>query len=170
MKKIAVFAFLLCLSLGMMAQDYKPLGKVEVPDYPSTEVRFQQRKSILGWITCEASYMLASRTISVQYDSPIIYELAYWAESPVKTGTAAVLSIGGKEYKMPVSFVSNLGEKESRIFFDITPAHIKHLAVSGLQSIEYFDNGKSIYKSEFNMIEQELWRRTAETLSKNIAL
>ena len=38
MKKIAMLAVLLAVSFVMKAQDYKPLEKVEVPDFPSNEV------------------------------------------------------------------------------------------------------------------------------------
>lgn len=169
MKKIAMLAVLLAFSFVMKAQDYKPLEKVEVPDFPANEVRFEQKEHLWGGTYYRAYHMLVSRYITAELGVPPIFELSYHEGYNIKEGMIGVFSIGGVNYNIPVSFVSDEGGiNRYRLFFEIKADHIKHIAVSGLQKIEYLQGGKNIHNKEFNMIEQELWRRTAEELIKGV--
>lgn len=170
MKKIAMLAVLLAVSFVIKAQDYKPLEKVEIGDYPANKVSFEQKEFLWGGIYFQAEHMFVSRTITVSPDVPPVYELTYKDEYGVKEDMIGVFSIGGEKYYIPVFFVSSEGGIDKyRISFDIKADHIKHIAVSGLQKIEYLQNGKNVHNKEFNLKEQELWRRTAEKLIKGVA-
>lgn len=175
MKKIAMPAVLLAVSFVMKAQDYKPLEKVEVPDYPANEVRFEQKEHLWGGIYFQAYHKLLSRYIQIQLEVPPIIELCYYENIEIKEGMTGVFSIGGENYYIPVFFVTDMSDYGStrydkyNVTFEMKADHIKHIAVSGLQKIEYLQNGKNVHNKEFNLKEQELWRRTAEKLIKGVA-
>jgi hypothetical protein len=173
MKKIAMLAVLLAVSFVMKAQDYKPLEKVEVSDYPTNKVVFEQKEHLWGGTYFQAYHRLATRYITAELGVPPIFELIYTEKEEIKEGMIGVFSVGGVKYHIPVFFVSDMGKYGSlekyHVTFEIKADHIKHIAVSGLQKIEYLQGGKNVHNAEFNLKEQELWRRTAEELIKGVA-
>jgi hypothetical protein len=171
MKKIAALAFLLCFSLYLSAQEFKVLEMVDVPDVPSNKVIVEQKTNILTqkpYYT--ASHMLNQRGISVDTYPSLCFELFMNTSFDVPKGCYAKLNIGGTEY-MTIVFHVNKDAilSETQVYIDIAPEQIKYIATGGIQSIEYRNRVKAIYTEEFNMIEQELWRRTAYELMKKLA-
>ena len=81
--------------------------------------------------------------------------------SNITEGMLAKLSVGGIDYYLTVDYIS-----DDRFFIDLMQDHIRHIAVSGLQSITFLDYGSVVNVIEFHISEQELWRRTAEQLGK----
>jgi hypothetical protein len=169
MKKIAMLAVLLAVSFVMKAQGYKPLEKVEIGDYPTTQVRFEEREYLYGGTYYVAYHMLGMRTLKAELGVPPLLELTYTEDYDIKVGMTGVFSIGGEDYYLPVSFVGEGTLNKHIIYFDLLKEHIRHISVSGIQKIKYLHNGKNIHNVEFNLIEQELWRRTAEELIKGVA-
>ena len=146
------------------SQNYKPLDPVELPDNPSTIIRVEENDGILETYYT-ASHMLASRGMHAWLGVPPSFDIymkpPYGVEFP-KTANARMI-IGGEEYWKAAELMTG-----GHIYIDLLGAHVKHIAVSGIQSIEFISNGDVIAKMEFNLIEQELWRKTAEQLCKTI--
>lgn len=165
MKKIAVLAALLVISIGVTAQDYKPLEKVEVPDYPTNKITISENTSLAtGHTYYTAQHSLFTRTISAELGVPLICDLSIKiTEAEIPQGTTIKTSIGEENYYFTAGFVY-----EEKIYADIDKEHIKHIAVSGIQSMTFILNGQVILVKNFNAIEQELWRRTAEELCKTL--
>ena len=159
MKRIALFALFLLITAGLQGQEYKPLGKVDVPDYPATIIRVSERELIGGGTCYTSSHSLGTRTISAELGVPPLYDIGIKMDTDIPQGATAVVNIGGDRYYMNVSFVN-----DKHIYIDIVGDHIKHLAVSGMQSIDFLVKGQSVHKIEFGMVEQELWRRAAVAL------
>jgi hypothetical protein len=91
---------------------------------------------------------------------PFIYELfLHLGENKIQENVIARFYVGGEEYSFkPVISSYNI------LYVELQATHLKHFAVSGIQKIFIHDCGKEILTLEYNLIEQELWRRTAEEL------
>lgn len=150
----------MCCGIAV-AQNYKPLEQVEVTDFPTNEIHIQENKYIGGGTYYTASHRLASRRINAELGVPPVFDI--WLENNGKLikECTAKMSIGGEDYFLYVDFISTDGKS---ISINLKGQHIKHISVSGLQSITFLKNGDFIHLQEFNLIEQELWRRTAEGL------
>ena len=155
---IALFA--LCYTLAH-SQNYKPLEQVDVPDFPSNEIRTQESKRAWGGTYYTASHMLGLRRIEAELGVPPVFDMWLDNKGNLTQECTAKMSIGGEDYFLYVDFISTDGKS---ISINLKGQHIKHIAVSGLQSITFLKNGDFIHLQEFNPIEQELWRRTAEGL------
>lgn len=166
MKNIAMLAVLLAVSFVMKAQDYKPLEKVDVPDFPSNEVIFKETMNIKGIVAYTASHCLTTRSISTEITigKGSFNDLSFVINEAVNipNESTALLMVGGKSYKNLVYHVSN----NKTPYIELSAEQIKHISISGLQSTEFYYNNKAIYKRDFNKIEQELWRKTAQQIYK----
>ena len=166
-KPLRIMKRILILLLALMpvmvgAQDFKPLESVEVPDFPTNQIKITEGS--FPSPDYSATYMLRARGMNVYLGVPPHYELFLRIDGiSIPKGINAKLSMGGEEYWLATSFVSG-----NSVYIDIQGDHIKHIAVSGLQSIAFTNNGDMIHLQAFNDIEQELWRRTAENLAKTI--
>lgn len=154
MKRIALFALFLLITAGLQGQEYKPLGKVDIPDHPATMIRLSKGAS---GNTFSVGHCLNTRGISVDIGVPCLVDIFLKPEFPVPAGTITMCRIGGKAYPFSCYYAT-----ADRIYIEVLPEHIKHISVSGIQGIEYIFKDDSRKNTEFNMIEQELWRRTAE--------
>ena len=144
------------------AQNYKPLEKVEVPDQWANKINISKQESFFSGTYYMASHHIGQRYMTANLKTPAYCTLAVLREdSPVTQGMTACFSVGGTKYYLKVALVS-----DKSICFDLQEDHIRHIAVSGIQSISYMKNGEAIQYDEYNPIEQELWRRTAEELGK----
>lgn len=161
MKRYFFIILLALFCLSAEAQNYKPLETVDVPDYPTNEIRIQENKRPWGGTYYTASHMLHIRRIEAELGVPPVFDL--WTDNKGNlTGSCtAKMSIGGEDYFLYVDFIAT---ENNSICINLKGQHIKHIAVSGLQSITFVKNGDFISIHEFNPIEQELWRRTAEAL------
>lgn len=162
MKRYFLIAFFALFCLSAEAQNYKPLEAVDVPDYPTNEIRIQENKRPWGGTYYTASHMLHARRIEAELGVPPVFDMWLDNKSNLTGSCTAKMSIGGEDYFLYVDYISTDGKS---ISINLKGAHIKHIAVSGLQSITYLKNGDFISIHEFNPIEQELWRRTAEGLA-----
>lgn len=157
-----MIAALICVAA--FSQDYKPLEPVEVGDYPTTRVRFDCHQYATGHPYYTASHSIHTRGISADTINDD-YSIFLRVDQDIEQYTIAKINVGGRTYTMRVDFVAN-----EQIYFNIQKEHIKHIAISGIQSIRYLDKRtyETIYTQEFNLIEQELWRRTADKLKTQL--
>lgn len=162
---LTIAACLLCC-ISAHAQTYKPLEPVEVPDTYSTIVNVERNEMLSGEKYYSASHLLGIRRMTADLDVPANCDLALDIDADIKVGMTAVLSVGGENYYLSVSFVSARSNEKNSIHIDLLEDHLKHIAVSGLQSITFRNNGDVVHDKQFNAIEQELWRRTAEELGR----
>lgn len=147
------------------AQEYKPLEAVEVPDTWGNIINVQESEGVFSK-HIRASHRFATRSIGVRLSAPPHYDLSLIIEgSPVQVDDYAKMEIGGSLYYLQVGYVN---EGSTYIYMDAE--HVKHIAVSGLQSITFLRNGDEVLSIAFNTIEQEMWRRTAEDLKRNVYL
>lgn len=161
MRKILILLLAL-MPVMTTAQNYKPLEKVEVPDQWANKINISKQESFFSGTYYIASHHIGQRYMTANLKTPAYCTLAVLREdSPVTQGTTACFSVGGTKYYLKVALVS-----DKSICFDLQEDHIRHIAVSGIQSISYMKNGEAIQYDEYNPIEQELWRRTAEELGK----
>lgn len=167
MKRILLIFALLAASLSAMAQNYKPLEPVELSDSFAHQIRVNKNSYMSGDIYYTASHYLTMRSISADIN-PVSFNLHIKEKDiSIPVRTMAVLAIGGESYTKMVDFVS---ENDNSIYIDIVGEHVKHIAVSGLQSITFKREGEVIATMNFSKVEQELWRRTAEELIKEIKI
>lgn len=159
---------ILILLLALMpfvagAQDFKPLESVKVPDVPTNAIRITEGS--FPSPDYSISHILGARGMNVYLGVPPQYELFLRVDgTAIQKGISARMYIGGEEYWLATSFVSG-----NSVYINIQGDHIKHIAVSGIQSIVFANNGDTIYSTSFNPIEQELWRRNAEELINTIS-
>lgn len=164
MKRIVVILFLAIMPMMAGAQGFKSLESVEVPDFPANNITVTENDGITGTYYT-AYHLMAQRQMNAYLGVPALFDITYRVqEAVIPERTTVKFLIGGDEYIKHVDFVSS----NSNVSIPINGHHIKHIAVSGLQSIIYLNNGDIIYKQDFNAIEQELWRRTAEELAKTV--
>ena len=162
MKRLLTIAACLTCLVSAQAQSYKPLEKVEVPDEWANKVYISKQESFFSGTYYIASHHIGQRYMTANLKTPAYCTLAVLREdSPVTQSVTACFSVGGTRYYLKVALVS-----DKSICFDLQEDHIRHIAVSGIQSITYMNNGEPIHAEEYNLIEQELWRRTAEELGK----
>ncbi|MBR6732165.1 MAG: hypothetical protein IKL91_05575 [Bacteroidales bacterium] len=163
MKRIIIL-LLASMPVITWAQDFKPLEAVEVPDFPTNNITVDENEYMGGGTYYTAHHLLAQRSMNAYLGVPASFDISYKVKNvTIPERTTAKLLVGGEEYYMRVDFVYN-----GSVSIPINGQHIKHIAVSGLQGIVYIDNGDIIYKQDFNAIEQELWRRTADELIKTV--
>lgn len=162
MRRLLTIAACLMCWMSAQAQSYKPLEKVEVPDEWANKVYISKQESFFSGTYYMASHHIGQRYMTANLKTPAYCTLAVLREdSTVTQGVTACFSVGGTKYYLKVALVS-----DKSICFDLLEDHIRHIAVSGIQSILYMKNGEAIQYDEYNLIEQELWRRTAEELGK----
>lgn len=159
---LTIAACLMCL-VSAQAQSYKPLEKVEVPDEWANKVYISKQESFFSGTYYIASHHIGQRQMTANLKTPAYCTLALREGEcrSITQGMAACFSVGGTKYYLKVALVS-----DKSICFDLQEDHIRHIAVSGIQSITYMNKGETIHAEEYNLIEQELWRRTAEELGK----
>ena len=162
MKRIIILLLAL-MPVITWAQDFKPLEAVEVPDFPTNNITVTEKEGIAGTYYT-AYHLMAQRQMNAYLGVPASFDISYKVKNvTIPERTTAKLLVGGEEYYMRVDFVYN-----GNISIPVNGQHIKHIAVSGLQGIVYIANGDILYKQDFNAIEQELWRRTADELAKTV--
>lgn len=166
MRNLLTIAACLMCWMSAQAQTYKPLEPVEVPDTYSTTIRVSQNELLSGEKYYSASHFLGQRRMTADLDVPADCDLALDIDADMKVGMTAVLSVGGKNYYLSVSYVAESSYGGQNVYVNLHQDHLKHIAVSGLQSITFRKNGDIVHEEQFNAIEQELWRRTAEELGK----
>ena len=161
MKRLLTIVACLMCWMSAHAQNYEPLEPVEVPDTYSTRITVEKKEMLSGKKYYMASHLLGERYMTADLAVPAKCDIAFKVEANIKEGMTAVLSVGGTNYYLRVSFAMG-----GNIYVDILQDQLKHIAVSGLQSITFRDNNGLVHEKQFNAIEQELWRRTAEELGK----
>ena len=165
MKKILILLLAL-MPVIATAQQYKPLEPVEVPETYSTKIRVSQNELLSGEKYYSASHFLGQRGMTADFDVPADCDLTLVIEAEIKVGMTAVLSVGGRKYYPSVSYVAETSFEGFNVYINLHQEHLKHIAVSGLQSITFRNNGDLVHEEQFNAIEQELWRRTADELGR----
>lgn len=144
------------------AQEFKPLKPLEVPDYPGNVISINE--SSFPPTTYTASYAIMTRGISATLGVPGEFDIFFKVDDADNyDGMTARLWIGGEQYYKQVFFTS-----AGKIYIDILGLHIKHMAVSGLQAVDFLNNGNLVLAHHFNEIEQELWRRAAGELINTV--
>lgn len=168
-KYIDMMRYFLIITLALvgwsaMAQNYKPLEPVEVPDFPTNTIRVDENTHPHGGTYYTASHGLYSRGMTAELGVPPLFDIFVEVKDcDIPSNAGVKLYIGSEEYWKSVQFVSN-----GKVYIDLLGAHIKHIATSGLQRIVFHKNGDIIHTQEYNPIEQELWRRNAEELCRTI--
>ena len=145
------------------AQNYKPLEPVDVPDNYATTIRVEEKENILGKTYYSSSFALGSKAITATMGVPFEYSLlVHLDKTKIPENKMARRYVGGVQY----SFTPYISEfsNDCILNVDISGSHLKHFAISGIQKIFIHDCGDEILTIEFNLVEQELWRRTAEEL------
>ena len=162
------FFILLLALLPIMAtaQGYIPLESVEVPNQLGNIVKvLELQRTLSGATYYSSTYRVGTRGMTAELGVPFVYDMHTQVKADnLEQEITAKMFIGGKEYSMVVYWVSNQGD----VYWDIVGEHIKHIAVSGVQKILFHKYGKILATQEYDAVEQELWRRTAEELIKAI--
>lgn len=162
-----IFILLLAL-LPMMAsaQNFIPLESVTVPNELGNIIRVQELTRTLSGATYYfSSHRLGTRGMTAEMGVPFVYDMNTQIKANgIEQGITAKMFVGDKEYSMVVYWVSDKGD----VYWDIVGEHIKHIAVSGVQKIVFHKYGNILATQEYDAVEQELWRRTAEELIKAI--
>lgn len=161
MKRALVFAAFILFCTSLSAQPYKPLKPVEIEENYVTKVKVTRCTSLSGEVYYMASHYMVQRYMTADLDVPANCSMIMPLVSNITEGMLAKLSVGGIDYYLTVDYIS-----DDRFFIDLMQDHIRHIAVSGLQSITFLDYGSVVNVIEFHISEQELWRRTAEQLGK----
>lgn len=161
MKRIIILLLAL-IPVMAWAQNFKPLESVEVPDFPTNNIIVDEKEYMDGSTYYSASHMFARRGMTASLGVPAFFDI-YMEKLSIPEHTTAKASIGGEEYFLSASIVNDYA-----IYIGIKGLHIKHIAVSGLQSIVFISNGDIVHTEEFGKVEQELWRRTAEELANTV--
>lgn len=163
---LTIAALLVCISAN--AQKYKPLAPVEVHDTYSTKIYLDRNVAILGDVYYSAYHLIGARRMTVDLCVPANCDLAIAEKWPsnIVVGNTAKISVGGVDYYLEVTYLGNDNHGEKLLYIDLKEDHVRHIAVSGLQSITFLDWGELLYEITFSPIEQELWRRTAEEVGK----
>lgn len=160
MRRLLTIAACLMCWISAHAQTYKPLGKVKVPQ--GEQVQIIKPRTL----NANQDYYMAAHKdgknvmtadLSVPAECKIILDYDSRIDSDCNT---ARLQVGGVNYYVKIVFVFT-----GRVIY-IQQDHLKHIAVSGLQSITYMKDGEVRYTEQFDIVGQELWRRTAEELGK----
>lgn len=182
MKRTSILLLAIICSITALAQDHIKLEPIEIPDTYSNVVHFRVNESLTGSsFYVKAFHALGTRGINADYYDFNNYVPAYSLSLLLNKGGEAVkekmvakLSIGGQEYLKYVSFISSEGADTFGatvdVYIDILDYHVKLMATCGLQSITFTKNGDIVHTENFNPIEQELWRRTAERLKSELKL
>jgi hypothetical protein len=136
------------------------LDPVEVPNNQATTINVEEKESLMGNTYYSATHSLASRGINATMGVPFTYELFLnLGDKKVPEQVSARFYVGGEQYSFrPIVTSYNI------LYVDLQGSHLKHFAVSGIQKIVFHKYGDVIHTQEFNAVEQELWRRTAEEL------
>ena len=169
---LTIAALLVCLSANAQtykSPSYKPLEPVDVPVTSATAIEIYDFPGYDGTKMYFADHDHSSKSMMVDLSVPANCNLSFWEKGleNIAVGNTAKLSIGGVQYYLKVSFISD--EKvsdETQYIIDLKEDHVRHIAVSGLQSITFMDWGEVLYEITYNPVEQELWRRTAEEVGK----
>lgn len=169
---LTIAALLMCISASAQtykSPNYKPLEPVDVPVTYSTAIHVKRNTYMSGESYYWACHYLGARSMTVDLAVPANCDISISQKWPsnIAVRNTAKLSIGGSEYFLNVSFIGNendLGEQS--LYIDLQEDHVRHIAVSGLQSISFMDWGEVLYEITYNPVEQELWRRTAEEVGK----
>lgn len=158
MKRIIILLLAL-MPIVASAQDYKKLDSIEVPDYPGNEIYISKSTTLPAMHT--AAYALATKGINATIaPENIEYDFYFRIDDAIDyKGMTARLWIGGETYYKTVFYAN-----ENSVYIDLTSENIEHIAVSGLQGVDFLSGAYSS-KHQFNDIEQELWRRTAEAIT-----
>lgn len=166
MKRLFTIAACLMCLVSAQAQNYKPLDPVEVPDTYSTRITVEKKEMLSGDKYYMSSHLLGQRRMTADLAVPANCDLSLIVDAEIKEGMTAIISVGGIHYYLSVSFVYKASFGGIDAYAGLHQDHLKHIAVSGLQSITFRDNNGLVHEEQFNAIEQELWRRTAEELGK----
>lgn len=162
MKKLLII-FLALIPVAAFGQDFKPLAPVDVPDFPGNVIQVTEREHLHGGTYYTAFHALGYRSISASLGVPAAFDIiCRLPDASIPAHATVKLLIGGEEYTKQADYY------EESAYISINGIHVKHIAVSGLQGLTFLDNGDIIHKQDFNAIEQELWRRTAEELIKTV--
>ena len=161
MKRILILLLAL-MPVIVSAQNFKPLESIEVPDFPTNEVRVSENQYMDGSTYYNAFHQLAMRGMTASLGVPAMFDI-YMEKINIPERCTAKMAIGGEEYFLPASLINN-----HAVYIDLKGLHVKHIAGSGLQSIIFLKNGEIVHTQKFNDIEQELWRRTADELAKTV--
>lgn len=154
MKRILILLLAL-MPFKALGQNYKPLKQVDVPNTPATVVRVEETS-----YRYTSSHIFGHRSINAYMGVPFEYDIQINIKDVIiPKDITANFHIGGQVYNLTV-FFSELNYVSMSLLGD----HIKHIAVSGIQKIVFHKYGDVIHTQEFNAVEQELWRRTAEEL------
>ena len=165
MKKVLISAALMLISALSFAQNYKPLKQIEVPENLVNRITIHENKPPVGHTYYTASFLLYTRGISAQLGVPAKFDF-FIKDNEIKLPqkTQALVSIGGESYYMYADKIDDM------TFIDIVGDHVKHIAVSGMQYIEFKQNGELLHRLDFTEIEQELWRRAAIELKNTVEI
>lgn len=168
MKRIIILLLALMPFIAQ-AQNYKPLPPVDVPDFPTNNININEREGLTGQTLYTASHFLAKRAFNLTLEYPPTIDMSLHIDTQINKDCLAKLYIGGANYLLwhIYIFESELFN-DYTIYIDIQKDHLKHIAVSGLQGITFLLNGDVVHTEEYNDIEQELWRRTAEELIRAV--
>ncbi|MBO7323461.1 MAG: hypothetical protein J6U51_07760 [Bacteroidales bacterium] len=165
MKRIFIL-FLALMPMMATAQNYKPLIPVDVPNQLGNIIKVQELTRTLSGATYYfSSHRVGTRGMTAEMGVPFVYDMNTQIKANgIEQGVTAKMFVGGEEYSMTVYWVSDKGD----VYWDIMGTHIKHIAVSGIQKIVFHKYGNVFATQEYDAVEQELWRRTAEELIKAI--
>lgn len=168
---LTLAALLLCMSATAQtykSKNYVPLEPVDVPDIYSTTIHVKRNTRLSGDVYYWAAHYLGARSMSVDLSVPANCDIAISEEWPsnIAVRNTAKLSVGGVAYFLEVSYLESDNNKERMLFIDLLEDHVRHISISGLQSITFLDWGEVLYEVTYNPVEQELWRRTAEEVGK----
>lgn len=167
MKRIILMAIASLLCVISAAQDYKPLDPVDLGDDPLRQTHFSKSEHSAGFPNFSVTHLLATRGINAQAADKTFDMFLERENTEIGIGTFAKLKVGGVTYLLRVDYIGITGKQQ---YINLFERHIKHIAISGIQSICFVSNktNKEIATQEFNLIEQELWRRTAAELQDKL--
>lgn len=161
MKRLFFIMSLALLGVSATAQNYIPLGKVSVPETHTTKVHVNKCSYMNGETYYKASHHMGRKYMTADLQVPANCDMAIPLLPNITQGMTAKLSVGGVDYYLTISFVI-----DESFYIDLLEDHIRHIAVSGLQSITFMNSGTIVQELNFPLHEQEIWRRTAEELGK----
>ena len=160
MRRLLTIAACLMCWMSAQAQNYKPLEKVKVPADAVQIVKPRTLNPRQNYYM--AAHNNGENVMTADFSVPAECQIIFGYNSAIDSDcTIACLQVGGVKYYPQVIFTGPVG----RVIL-ISQDHLKHIAVSGLQSITYMKEGEAMYTDNYDLVGQELWRRTAEELGK----
>lgn len=166
MKKGLISAALMLISAMSFAQNYKPLKQIEVPENLINAITVSEREYITGGTYYTSSFHLHQRGITAELGVPAKFDFFIIERNlKIPEKAKALVCIGDEIYYMNADFVI-----EDTIYIELAKDHVRHIAVSGMQYIEFKQNGELLHRLDFNEIEQELWRRAAVELKNTVEI